>query len=1044
MPRTRPLLSNLIIASIFGSALVLTGCPAENNDPKVKPDLGVDLGVDLGADMGADQGADMSADMGADMGPPDIACAVVQPSKRAFDVARGQPVSLLLRCAEELSQRGETLEAHVFQPNRAGDEWSETLKDIRCEQADESWECFATLSAILPPIASEDEAIGPWTFRFNVRGVKPAEPGAEHLTFRVHWGLGKERIREVQERADVVPMREGFEARGLGVKTLAMEGSGLIIIDSALSVDGGAVELSASTLTKPAQAPVITVANVAPASLSAQQLVTVRTDTGADAMWWAFDAEAQAFLGASLTFDARGQLTGQRALKGETYAGPRIKRIVDATPALQGKQGAAHGVVFIAAVTEQDTDVVIGLFMGDDGANVAKVYEGDALGSVPAKELTSATSGWLKDPAAPLRVEGGPDEIAAKLPPHRWTHVAVTQEASKSALHVGEKEVILNIGFKSEGAYVGKAGGKLGVLVHGADGARAMFALDHGADGSLSSPVALPLPPSVDLRPSGLSAPITSAIHNARAVAATKREVWGGDQALRLHIADEHVVMLGRWPWNWRDKLKSSAARADQSGMVVSWKAADGNIERVHPLPRTAGELTPRPGSTYVVSMTGGGSGLAVAQGALQADLCTSQPDACVHHLASTRGGFHAWLGAGKSGPTLRTGKYGDILIDGVPLEFDLIGAPIFFDMPEGSGGGAMLISAVNHPTLKDVTHVVWTLGMDGRTSNPGLITIKPDPTLKLDADAIRQISMGGVVPIEGAKLGVVIGLNNTKKDPEVPLDALLESEEGMVIIPTETLVAATTSRSPVAIPIDGSNATITTRSRLAATAQLDTSFGLLLSGSAAARTDDVNTGGHPWLSLDGISYLVARTQGSTCASVVLSALEVQGAPMLTEAITRKGTDDCADQSVVLGVGHFLGDDSEQLLTLTQPSSLTLWTLTREGDKAGAPLRVVERTRKLTTLPHPIDPSRVRLGDFNGDGITDVAIAQSYVDPTEQRAITTTVFLGDGLGGLGNPITLIGGPTVEWSTGTTARASDFNDNPIFHDALGAQQNVIAQ
>ncbi|CAN0543516.1 unnamed protein product, partial [Laminaria digitata] len=108
---------------------------------------------------------------------------------------------------------------------------------------------------------------------------------------------------------------------------------------------------------------------------------------------------------------------------------------------------------------------------------------------------------------------------------------------------------------------------------------------------------------------------------------------------------------------------------------------------------------------------------------------------ACSIELTRSRGGYGVHLRPGAGFSTMAIDKYGDILIDGVPLEFDLIGGPSIFDSfgsGGGAGSGAMIIAPISSTIEPSATHAVWSIDDAGSVSGPGLITLDPGPGVVL------------------------------------------------------------------------------------------------------------------------------------------------------------------------------------------------------------------------------------------------------------------------------------------------------------------------
>ena len=195
-------------------------------------------------------------------------------------------------------------------------------------------------------------------------------------------------------------------------------------------------------------------------------------------------------------------------------------------------------------------------------------------------------------------------------------------------------------------------------------------------------------------------------------------------------IEDDVIIQLGRWPWNWRDKFQQSLDGEDPwfepVPVLTSWDLKQANAEKAAPVtsvrPAVAADASQavgaRDGERVLTSVTADGMLELKRLKVLTAEC--ADPKACALPITEpTPGGLQLNVLPGQTGLTWAVSKYGDILIDGVPLVFDLVDPPILGDTPgAGSGSGALIAHEAGH-------YLFMTVDEQGKLSLPSISMVE-------------------------------------------------------------------------------------------------------------------------------------------------------------------------------------------------------------------------------------------------------------------------------------------------------------------------------
>lgn len=734
-------------------ALVLTGCPAEeNNDsPKTnntKNNTKVDM-TDM-PDM-----ADMSDDM-QDMTERDMSgelakCQLLTFAPRTMpNDGNAKEVKAIIECDPETGQVPAEVDYVV---KRGNQELKGKMTLNRRELKEELLASYEVKFTDITPPKEEGQSLG-------LEMVK-VESLLGSWNMPLRWHLPTDEVAKQQTRPAQMLLPKGFATRGIGAQLKATAAGHVLIgamvrdtrdhIDLfvqqvSLEVTGGQNITEASV-------------NIDLQDLAVQDFAVHRTDSGQlHVVWWGYNSSTQSFEGKILELDKDGKLLKERKLNASA-GGPKLTRILDSMIAVRGKKGAQSVSVDVIALTDKNTITAISLFAG--GTDDIKTLDtSDAVGGVSGAQMKP---GLLRAIRSRNDADADTEKATSYAVLNPGTKTLTILPVDKSTRGIVAQ---LNLDFEALEMFVGPTGdgSTAFVLVHGKDNQRALFKTGlAGAAGTLNP---IEMPDNVDIRPPrqqmGEYVPDFNFYTGAGQLAA--RQING------------QTTMLGRWPWNWRDKLKVAQQQAqgrwpwdwrerqglyDQASMVVQWGPRD-QLASVHPTMADEGTLPTTPGSVISTGLSQDGTSLVLGSAKLDASKCVDRRD-CAVNIGTSSQGVGLSLLPGIKGPTYAIDKYGDILIDGVPLEFDLIGPPIIFGTgsafrTDTTKGTSLAIAPIVHKTNKQVTHAMWSIDENGMPSQPVPIWFNfGDKYKDLDIDFSSPLKAGLVTPEDVAALGIKV-----------------------------------------------------------------------------------------------------------------------------------------------------------------------------------------------------------------------------------------------------------------------------------------------
>ena len=992
--------------ALVGMMVCLAGCPPTNNqennaDPMPdmetsSEDMGMlpeDMGEQVEPDMGmapADMDAPVDMSEPEDMEAPSIAatCFVEHISPGTLPIgAESASLTWSVSCNAPLTkeQVGERLE--VARQRGEASSQAIVVEAVTCDEREDAWGCDITTSGVSTPPEPYEQAVGPEAISFE-------DTTGQRFSGVVHWHIGNAQLSSIQSDFDDVPLPMGYAERGLGVQKIAVD-SGFLVFGAMESSGGDGIEIFDIDLES--ASPSVRVhetVSVSLGSITESDFQVRLVDNAVQVIWWGFDSATGQFTGKLTSFGQDASFQSSAELDLNAYTGPKLTRILDTQLGTQLTSTGEQLGVRVVAVTENNTIAVVRVFAEDSSNQVVLERQLDALGGVLPADLDETRFGILGAPGSlpDLDAEVGRSWLASSGGID-WISLDGITFASRTELQV-QWPFTLDIAQTQQGDLV---------ALTGSDSAEgSLFVIDVNDDGKPTSAAPLQMPPGVDFSQGGLAG---------------------------ARIEADTLTMFGRWPWNWRDKLKV-VGQPDGSLMVTQWNlkpVAAGTpyaLTAVRPLTVADSANLGASGEMSLQSITEDGALRTIPLSAIDGD-CVEVESCAVRISNTTSGGLSMMLVPGVGGATMAIDKYGDILIDGVPLEFDLIGNPWIFNKP-GDMGGAIAIATINHDMA---THVVWDIGDDGSISNPGLLNfVTKDGSTTFDGNAVITgggLASGGEGDTEGALSLDYEGLAfkyDAKGEPAgtTPITGAL---------PMAQVLAATTSRAPVTVDLanhpvtalaDGDAVTILSPASLApfasntlaedaGSAGDDKILATLTEEQAKLPLEVRITGGKVQVFTrdgNGTSTLLEETEAATIAAenptfvgsdgASTNVLSKTGSPRFTGKIKR-----IRIKKKRVGSGF----------KIKGPASL-------EENIEGTEVvyEVVLETRDVAPAGSLGERALIRdIGDFNGDGIEDVVVSTGARDDADLSGENSTIYFGDGLSGYSlAPYPLTGGPTVSW------------------------------
>jgi hypothetical protein len=910
------------------TALTLSGCELLSpEEPIDEPDTGTaDAGG--GEDAGGDDAGGDDAGADTDTGGTDglATCRSVSTSPNALTIGdEPTTVTWSLTCDAELT--ADALGERATLTPATGSPLEFAVESVSCEPAEGGHTCELTLAGVALP---EDAPPGPTRYAAG-------DGEAADLDLDLRARLGNQAISGLQIPRDLVPLPAGFADRGEDLRVAQTE-AGRVVAGTVRSESGDRLDLFTV-----APDGVVTVHETLEAPDGLFQTTGFASrglGDGVEAIWWGFDASQGVFSGTSVRVGPDGGAPSIEAIDLGAYTGPTLAKVVDAhVEEVQGRLS-----VVALARTDADGVVLVRVFGGPNPSEVSVVRQPERVADLDPATLDTGRYGVVEGATGGARLWGvdasGKLSIESADDPNTSSQATLPETTSSDRFSLTELEGYTVVRMESGGE-----GGDVRIL-----------ALPTDDKGALTGTVfALRLP------------------ENCRP-----------DRRLVFKATATSLAAFGRWPWNWRDKLKSSAA---PPMMVLQW-----DLDGASPL-KAIEPTSVRPAVAEDPSAaTGAGSGdrvLATVTGdgaleLLEVDALTApcaDPKACAApYGGTTDDGLRGNLLPGVTGPTWAVDKYGDILIDGVPLEFDVIGGPPIF--MRGSGGSTLMVAGVAHDAA---THAIWRVAEGGSLSEPGLLTLdtgEGGPELVLKS-AEEGEAPGGGGDTGGLTLTIATTMIDFTRDSDGSGDEDSERPEATFTTTTGALEAAIGAAEPVTIDLAGQLPAL-------ADAPLEVALLPIVPHDRATHTyTSREVLGAAEFTLDDIDvdFVVSRERDGTAR---ISAVGSSGA--VADYALDGGWDDDVLLFKQAGAGDAVyisgcGASVTRLSVIAGPDGIQAVADTITTDGATGPIVSVE--------------------DYDGDGLDDVFRRDSCGE--DGASAGGTIYFGADAAA---PLPLVGGPSI--------------------------------
>jgi hypothetical protein len=771
--------------------------------------------------------------------------------------------------------------------------------------------------------------------------------------------LSSTRVADAQLPRDLMTLPAGFAERGVDVRPLATA-AGRVAVGAMYTADGAQVELF--SVSPDGTTRVLKNQPADGFEAGASGLTVARVDDGVGVIWWRHDRSSGALSAILASLTAEGAPVEVDETDPTSYVGPVLSSVhgVDVGLTKVGRQTRLTARAL--ALTDRGTLALVRLGDADGAGRLSLALEVDGVDGLAASTLEPGTFGLLSTGDVEATLEDRPATAWIARPDGTLTSVGMedpTRRAQASCCTSVQWPFTLDMDAHPTG---------FTASLTRPDGETRAVALGATADGLLDGTSTELAAPDFGLDPSCGFVVEDLQIAFARCA----------------HPALGGAPVLVRWDLSRRDAQERAPVtyvgpvtpgtrgeRAGRGDRVVSWVNDDDTLETS--------------GTDLLCGTT---DHLRLGDGERGASICNAPIG------DFTPGGYRVNALPGQTGLTWAVDKYGDILIDGVPLVFDLVAPPIVFDTPGAQGSEAMILATIDHPAA---THAVWGVGADGALSEPGLLDMQ-----RASQGAGRQTYVsayadigdtGGVLSTNVCHLSVAPG-----DDPPTVVTVSVDELAGAIGAPEPVPVEP---RVTEGLPQETASIALLAPSGLAPEVS---ALEPLADGESLLATLTPEQALRP--------LLVTRA-GDT---VTVSAQGADGA--LTPVATVEGVGGVAssNQSVSLFPAGWRGKIKRIAIKKRRVgSNFRVSPPAREGGSGDAVSEVY-----LSELPQDLslNPGGLtELGDFNGDGLGDLAVT-----PDGGAA---TVYFDDGAGAsLPEPLAIPGGPSVTWPPVVRATAGN--------------------
>ncbi|MFT7579457.1 MAG: hypothetical protein ACI9MR_001121 [Myxococcota bacterium] len=708
------------------SALVACGSdPAATSDSEL--DSASDTRTDTASDTvtGTDAGTD--TDTGPDVPPADAECSPLRVQPAGLALTTSHDLTFILSCTVPLTElvgSGSDLSGALFreyEPALAA-EGFEVVGD--CDAVDDRFVCGVAVPGVAPP-GGDDALPGPETLTLTLDGVAGPE-----LSATVYWQAD---ASEAVAAAAV----EGWTSMPTELTQGTLLGSRIIRVAEEVDL----VALPAET---PPEELLPTVRQLFVGAVRTGDAVVVATqwlDTG-DAVvvatlslsvgaidWSVFEVGLEAgglrvmWLGRDVN---SGVLAGVNVLFDPWTGEPSLATTVEASAANKTTSGGSIRpfVHTVAGATE-----LLTIESGEAGVTARSWFtgeSGDGLQTIEIAELvaTASEGGFVE-------VRGGSVDSELMVwarSPDGWNGILGEGDIfAYLEAKTGDVEFSASLdGFGVDESLIvdtvqGFMGDTVATVVRGSNHASGTaLVIRKGADNTFEHVTVLPLPHHLDFSP------------------ATVGEAEAGSSAT-FEMRESTLTAFGRWPWNWRDKLKTGVA---PHTFAVTWDLETQELVSVQPVvvkaPETADdEEASGPSFGTPLAMTASGGAFVPLDQPLgflqEGDLPCEQAGSCRTAAAPPAGSSGipslVWTG-GTAGPRIGVAHADGSVAAATDVSFDILARPIIVPTPTEPGAppAALVIAQVRSREEPTATHAVWALSDADGLSVPGLFTLSGLP----------------------------------------------------------------------------------------------------------------------------------------------------------------------------------------------------------------------------------------------------------------------------------------------------------------------------
>ncbi|MGM0556731.1 MAG: hypothetical protein ACQEVA_10175 [Myxococcota bacterium] len=978
--RLRVRLEQLTLMLAIG--LFASGCPEKEEEPE--PDAGeqTDVGDDTGSDAGMDADQDVTEDGG---GETAATCVVDDVAPRTFSIeAADSAFSLTLLCDGEPTAE-QFAGPLTFRRDREQSGAPElAVEGAECAAEGEFLSCTVGLSGLLQPAGTYDEVVGPEDLIIE-------DTSGQQFEARVHWHLPVAQLEGLQRERDMLLLPPGYVERGLEYAVKQTE-AGRLVSGVMASADGTAVEMF--TVAPDGSVSVDQTFNVSPDALAVSGVEIAQLGTGFGALWWARDSGGN-FLGGQTVYTETGTVSDTATLDRSTYAGPGLTEMLGVEVGTAEVGGQIRMSARVLAKTDRNTVAVVRLADADGAERVSLETELDVLGETAVTELKPGVAGLLSS-----------DWSSRDLDANRGNAWTVDQQGNVSLVPLTGGE-----------AYTATLTG-------------------------VQWPFHLELSQAFNRR---IVARATSTDAGAEPQMYTLEAEGGVLTTNVCHLSPAPGVDLGG-PGSFIEASDGAhhIHLGEMSGtgtpMIVKWDLSGSCADTQAPVTMVRPAVVEDPAAGIgagsrdraLTGLNRDGTLQLVKADALRS-ACTDAAACAMPISQSTNNGWRVNLVPGETGATWAVDKYGDILIDGVPLVFDLTQPPIIVDAPGATAqdDAAMILAGIDHDSA---THAVWQVSTRGTISEAGLLNLDTgNPDTGVVLTAAEGEDKGDDDEAQDMTLTIATVIIDFGADGDAGSDSGNKKAAGTFTVTASQLAASIGAADPVSFATEGPEFDVSQTTQGAVIAAPATAAPLALPGEdahaevLAELTPAQASRPLVFTYTDEGLFLRSGGDDGEPLDVLLEAEPVGGEnPVFVD--TAGGF-----PSVAQGDASGAGNGSGKSTVFTGKIKRIMIKKKRiggnpnrssDGSDEGGSAEQGEVTYQVVReeLAMPAELARRELalmdqGDFNGDGLEDVVVA-----PTDGSG--STVLFSDGMGGLlPSVMPISGGPTIVWPSGATASTS---------------------